>query len=268
MKTNNLTIGKRIAIGLGCLIAIFLLLDVILIIQLQHVGKQSRLMATEIAPFNRNSGELLEKIGLFRVQSAMLGLTGAEKEMQSTLETKQNVVTSAADLLAKAKKGQELQEAIETCNQFDRSLEAYSKNIQSTIEIWRKINETQTKLRASAEDSLEFITRYVNELRSVLQNSLRAGASVAEVEDGIAKLALGAEMLKLTNEVRKANFEAQLLKEPDIFIKEINKLKRGLEIVREVKGKTSQSNLRSYLEKVESNYEEFIEYSNDYAELL
>lgn len=262
----KLTVGKRIGLGFAAVLGITIILGIIVMISMFISQRKAADLAMQVAPFNTGATELLARMDEFRLNARVFGLTGAEADSKHCLEDKQKVTESAASLRAMVAQKPALAEAVPYAQKFDQTLADYLVELQSTIESWSKINEIQAKLAQAATDAVSELNALIVYQGEALTKEITADAGKEALQERVGKLGKSNTMIDLANEVRRANFRAQVLRDPSIFINELPKLEQARSINSELLLITTKTINKQQIQAIDKGLSTYAALARAYAE--
>lgn len=240
---QNKTIGSKINLGFGILIALIVALGGVAIFRMRTAAATSTLLAQEYTPEVKVATEIRGATN--RLMYEMRGFGFTEKE--SFFENAQNEFESLENGLTA---GRELSQVALHLTQLDGQLDAiestlanYRKAVESTHNSVAHLNVTRRELDTNANAFLLNSEEFVAAQNAALERDLVARQR---------KIELITQLVEHGSEARVMNYKAQALADPDLLAKAIAELGSTDRLIEELRGLTRDAEDIELLDKTDT----------------
>ncbi len=215
--TSTMTLGKKIALGFGCLIAIAALLGGLAVATMKSVQTSAQKLATEYVPETHVAGELANAIADVQLAVRSYGLTADPAYLDTARKALQEVhkQEQAAQQLADQHPG--LVKLREHVKDLVTSVKEYEALVSRTESKNKEILANRDKLDKTAADFLVNIDKLIAAQNSRLEQEISAFAEVAKLQERRKKLMLANAIRGEGNGARIAVFKSQALRDPKLI---------------------------------------------------
>jgi methyl-accepting chemotaxis protein len=214
---NNMTIGKKIALGFGALILIAALLGGMAVFSMKSVQTQSQALAEGYVPESQIAGDLQDAFGTVVLNMRTYGLTAEQSYLDDARKALVDVhqLQQAAQKLSDAHP--ELVKLHENLKELDPVLAGYEKLIDQTEAKNKAILVGRDKLNQAAADFIANIDKLIVGQKAKQADEIKTNAEAPKLQQRADKLALANTIRGEGNAARIAVFKSQALRDPTLI---------------------------------------------------
>jgi methyl-accepting chemotaxis protein len=213
MKTSQLTIGQRVALGFAFLLLLAAGLGGFATWRMLQAADGADFLAVAVAPQASITSALSQASGDVQKNARSYSFTGEESFLQLTQKALAEVETE----LAAAKKLSAAQPSLtalaEAVRDAEKALADYVAQFKATQELIAELSRIRSGLDAQAGRFLTDMLAFNRETQSELTNAIRDGASREVTEAWRLANERGEEILNLANDVRIRGQRSQALRD-------------------------------------------------------
>jgi methyl-accepting chemotaxis protein len=213
MKTSQLTIGQRVALGFAFLLLLAAGLGGYATWRMLHAADGAGFLAAAVAPQASVTSALSQASGDLQKNARSYAYTGDD----SFLQLSQKNLADAEAELADAKKLSAAQPALvalaEAVRDGEKALSDYATQFKATQDNIAELHRIRASLEVQANRFLADILAFNRESQTALTHAIRDGASREVTEAWRIANERGEEILNLANDVRIRGQKAQALRE-------------------------------------------------------
>ncbi|MFQ3580171.1 MAG: methyl-accepting chemotaxis protein, partial [Bacteroidales bacterium] len=221
MNFKDLKISRKLGIGFGVLILLLLIVGGLAVINMQRVTTQSNYLANEYIPEVHLSNNIERTTQGIMLEMRGYGFTENEKfwslgypkfkEVYNYLDEADKLANESKKLVALKSSVQNTREALK---EYDRLSVETKVLIGEIAKNRQEIEETSTIF---LDNCLQYLKNQENELTSDIKNK----ESVAKINERYKKIKLISTIMNTANELIKANYKAQALRDPESYKKSL-----------------------------------------------
>lgn len=208
MNWNDISLGKKLGVGFGLLIAVTLGLGILALVNMNNIRTQTGYLGEEYVP----EVEIANKIERFSLNAMYAfrgyGLTGSEKFLRNgrnSLQDLDEVIHEAKELSLASTQLEMLQASVD---QLDKSVEKYTLLVNQT----EKANQVMKANRKALDNAAaRFVSSNQDNLDNLGENlatNIRRGAGRSTLERLKQQYFLSANIQSLSNQIRVQAFKA------------------------------------------------------------
>ena len=214
---NNLTIGKKIALGFGALILIAGLLGGIAVFTMKTVQTQSQTLAEGYVPESEIAGNLQDAFSKAVLAIRSYGYTAENSFLENARQAMAEV--HKQQQLAQKLSGEhpELIKLRENLKALEPALASYENLVDRTEAKNKDILLGRDKLNQTAADFIANIDKLIAGQNAKQEGEIKASAEAPKLQQRANKLALANSIRGEGNAARIAVFKSQALRDPKLI---------------------------------------------------
>ncbi len=214
---NNLTIGKKIALGFATLIFIAALLGGIAVFSMKSVQTQAQTLAEGFVPETQIAGNLQDAISRAQLGIRSYGFTADNTYLEDARKAIAEVhqYQQAAQKLADGHP--ELVKLRSDLKDLEPMLQDYENLIAQTEARNKDFAATREKLNTAAADFMAKLDRLITSQQSRLETEIKSFTEAPKLQERANKLALANSILSDGSAARIAVFKSQALRDPKLI---------------------------------------------------
>jgi len=214
---NNLTIGKKIALGFSALILIAALLGGMAVFNMKSVQSQSQTLATEFVPESQIAGDLAAAFAEVSLSMRSYALTSDKAYLTDGKKQLAEVHKQQAAAQQLANEHPELAKLQANIKQLAPTLQHYEELLGQTEAKNEDILTGREKLNQTASDFIANMDKLIAGQKIKQADEIKTNADAKALQARADKLALANELRGSGNAVRIAVFKSQALRDPKLI---------------------------------------------------
>jgi methyl-accepting chemotaxis protein len=253
MKSNILTVGKRITLGFLLLVFLGLALGVLATWKMNVASRGAKHLAEALTPEARIASRINQALADLQLEARTYGLVGDAANLaaaRSHLSALAKAIEEG-DALARDQSG--LDGLAQALAEAARALEAYRAQLDATEANLAELAKVREEMLGAAQGFETSILEYLADQNGKLVREVSESIATERVLARIKKTVLGNEILDALNAIRIATFRAQALRDPSEFKKAFPYFKKIKEHEEALLANTTQGLNRDQLESVTRN---------------
>ena len=214
---NNLTLGRKIALGFGVLIMISAGLGIMGSWQMKQAKSGSELLAFEYVPEMQISARVRSSANRTMYQMRGYGFSEEEKYYQNAvaeLAALEERLGNAEELAQKAEHLVKLPVQLGTIN---KEVDNYKKLVESTREAIGGLSKAREGLDSNAAQFMKEANAYLVNQNKKIREQIAEGQPAERLVDRVEKISLINDVIDLGNDTRVKVFKAQATRDPALL---------------------------------------------------
>jgi methyl-accepting chemotaxis protein len=214
---KNLTLGKRIALGFGALIALCALLGGLAVATMKSVQADARKLATEYVPESQAAGAL--ESAMFRAQLAIrsYGLTAETNYLESARQALEQVHKELQATQKLAEEHPDLVKLREHLKDLAPLLKSYEDAVTATEAANLDILVARARLDQAATDFTANLEKLISTQDVRMQNEIKQFTEAPKLHERLRKLVLLTDIRNSGSSARIAVFKAQAMRHREMI---------------------------------------------------
>ncbi|OQX02425.1 MAG: hypothetical protein BWK80_57890, partial [Desulfobacteraceae bacterium IS3] len=259
---KNLSIGVKIGLGFGVVIAIMLTMGIVATVKMGDIQDNAEKLAHEYLP----ELSILDKLerNLFLTQYYMRGYDATGKRIYANEakkyfdETKKNL-KEAQDLTTKYQGLEKLRENIDPIME---KIRIYEDVIEKSIEKHSEIINAQTPFDVAATAYMQSAHKLLDVQFESMKTDINSGAAASVLLERLEKMEVLHEIITSGDAIRIANFKFQAFRTPETAqekMKDFDKIPKYLERIRPLLKKQENSDELAKIQAAAHEYKRTME---------
>ena len=214
---SNLTLGKKIAVGFGLLIAISAVLGGLGSWQMKNAKEGSELLAFEYVPEMQVSADVRGAANRLMYAMRGYGLSEEEQYYQNALVEVEAMEKGLEGSRELAKKAEHLQKLPVQLEAITKEFDQYDQLIQETKQAIASLNEGRVGLDRNAATYMKEANAYLISQNQKIAQEIAEGQPAEKLADRVEKITMINDIIDLGNDTRIKAFKSQALRDPAII---------------------------------------------------
>lgn len=215
--SNTMTLGKKIALGFGCLIAIAALLGGLAVATMKSVQTAAQKLATKYVPETQVAGQLASAVASVQLAVRSYGLTADPVYLDAARKALQEVHKKEQAAQQLADQNPDLVKLREHVQELVQSVKEYENLVGQTESKNKEILSNRDKLNKTAGDFIVEIDKLIAGQNGKLEQEINSFAEVSKLQERRQKLSLANTIRGEGNSARIAVFKSQALRDPSLI---------------------------------------------------
>jgi len=254
-----MTLGKKIASGLGAVLLIMLILGSMAIFNMKIAENNSISLDTKYIPEVRIAGDIERNFAKARIEAAKFIFTEDEKyfkEADKHFLSTTNAIEEIKQLLLKYP---ELTTLKKYTGIIEQKTHQYQKGLSDVNNIFKDQNVIRRNLTKSTDSFIENFSKYTTNQKQKLSLALKNKSTLDKLNKNLNKIYAIEKAHQLANDVIIASFKSTVRKDTKILhesFKNFDELNKIYKELRSVTSKQVDLDVINNLEKAGNNYKQ------------
>jgi methyl-accepting chemotaxis protein len=214
---QNMTIGKKIALGFGALILIAALLGAMAVFSMKSVQTQAQTLAEGYVPESQIASDLQNAFGKVVLNMRTYGLTAEQSYLDDARKALVEVHNQQAAAQKLSDEHPELVKLRANLGELAPALTGYETLVDQTVAKNKDILAGRDRLNLAAAGFIANIDRLIAGQKAKQENEIKTNAEAAKLQQRADKLALANAIRGEGNAARIAVFKSQAMRDPTLI---------------------------------------------------
>ncbi|MDB6056043.1 MAG: chemotaxis protein, partial [Verrucomicrobiales bacterium] len=212
-----MSLGKKIALGFGCLIAISCLLGGIAIYNMKSAESIANRLASEFVPESAVAGILESSMSSAQLAILSYGFTGENSYLNEAHKILDKVHLNQVSAQKLADEYPDLVKLKEQLKEFAPQLKRFEDLVAQTELMNKQISDGRNELNKAAAEFSSNIEGLITSQNINFQKEIQSGVEAAKLQERRENLVLATDVSRLASIARLAAFKSQALRDPSIM---------------------------------------------------
>jgi methyl-accepting chemotaxis protein len=252
MDWKNMGLGKKLGLSFAALIVISLLLGGLAITSMNRISKQSKTLAEEFVPEVKTATDMRGAVNRLMYQMRGYGFTEDKvfyKKALDELESLEKGITDARHLSENSEMLITLSEQLDVA---DRAKNRYGELMDQTLELTDELKERRDEFDANSERITLSYNQFAAGQRKAMNEDIANNVSNEKLRERAQKISLGADIIRLVNNIRVDAFKSQALREPEFINNALKQFETRHRLFAQIRTITYKTEDIAYLDEMEN----------------
>ncbi len=245
-------LGKKLGLSFAALIVISLLLGGLAITSMNRISKQSKTLAEEFVPEVKTATDMRGAANRLMYQMRGYGFTEDKTFYKNALDELESLEKSITDAKKLSENSEMLITLSEQLDVANKAKNRYVELMDQTLELTDELQERRNEF----DDNSERITRSYDQFdagqRKAMDEDIVNNVSAEKLRERAQKINLGADIIRLVNNIRVDAFKTQALRDPEYINNALKEFETRHRLFAQIRTITYKAEDIAYLDEMEN----------------